>query len=68
MGGRGVGLTPKDFRRIRLALGLSQTEMGRELGKSIRQVRYYETGHTDIPLLVARAVEAMERDEDGKHE
>jgi transcriptional regulator with XRE-family HTH domain len=68
MGGRGVGLTPKDFRRIREALGLSQTAMGRELGKSIRQVRYYETGHTDIPLLVARAVEAMERDEDGKHE
>jgi len=61
-------MTPADFRRIREALGLSQTEMGRELGKSIRQVRYYETGHTDIPLLVARAVEAMERDEDGKHE
>jgi transcriptional regulator with XRE-family HTH domain len=61
-------MTPADFKRIREALGLSQTAMGRELGKSIRQVRYYETGHTAIPLLVARAVEAMERDDDGKHE
>lgn len=35
---------------------LSQTEMGRRVHRSLRQVQYYEAGEVPVPPLVAERV------------
>jgi DNA-binding XRE family transcriptional regulator len=52
-----------DLVAFRGRAGLSQEALADLLGVHRITVWRWENGHTDIPLLVARAVEAMERDE-----
>ena len=51
-------VTPADFTATRKTLGLSQTEMGKAIGLSLRMVRYYETGEYPIPKTVELALTA----------
>jgi transcriptional regulator with XRE-family HTH domain len=50
-------MTPEDFFRYRMQRGLSQEDMGRELGVTGRQVRNWEAGRTPVPVLVEKLIE-----------
>jgi DNA-binding transcriptional regulator YiaG len=50
-------MTPEDFLRYRMQRGLSQEDMGRELGVTGRQVRNWEAGRTPVPVLVEKLIE-----------
>ena len=53
-------MTPAEFRAARLALGLTQTEMGQRLGGerpyALRTVQSWESGERGIPPAVAALV------------
>jgi transcriptional regulator with XRE-family HTH domain len=49
-------MTPAEFRSAREALGLSAQKMGAALGVDGRQVRRYEAGEAQVPLLAARVL------------
>ena len=54
-------MTPEEFRAMRHALGLTQTEFGNELGLGMRAIRRYELGERKIPgpvILLARRIAA----------
>ncbi len=40
--------------QIRKELGMSQTRFGHAVGKSLRQIQYYESGEKPVPITVAR--------------
>lgn len=55
-------MTPRQFRKIRTRLGLSQSEMARKLrlGKQgARTVRRWELNETPVPGPVSVAMEGM---------
>jgi len=49
-------LTKEEFREIREKLELSQTSLGKKIDRSLRTVRNYETGVTNIDLCVSLAM------------
>jgi len=57
-------MIPDDFKRIRLAAGLSQEKLAAMIGKSRRIIVYYENGKTPIPFLVERFMLELERTHD----
>jgi len=57
-------MTKEEFKSIRLALGLSLSEMAGALRiKSSRAIRYYESGEREVSGSIARH---MEEFRDGK--
>ena len=46
-------MTPATFRAARQALGLTQTELGARMGRSLRTIQAWEWGEIPIPLLAA---------------
>lgn len=48
------------FKEIRQDLGLKKKELADTLGKSIRQIEYYESGKTPVPFLVAQWIADMQ--------
>lgn len=52
-------MTAEEFRKIRIALGLSTQGMAKFLGlKSGRMIRYYESGKKPIPQWVEKLLQA----------
>jgi DNA-binding transcriptional regulator YiaG len=47
--------------QLRKQLGLTQSEFAEEIGKSLRQVQYYEAGKIDVPKHVSKLMDALER-------
>lgn len=54
--GRG---TMRSISELRDRLGLSQTEFADTIGKSLRQVQYYESGEIDIPKHVSKLIDYL---------
>ena len=54
-------MTPAEFTAIKAKCGLSQSKLAKHLGKSIRTISRYETGHAPIPLLVQRYMRGLEQ-------
>ena len=54
-------MTGSEFKAARVALGLSQSEMGRIIRKSERTIRRYEKGVLPILEDVAAATEELSR-------
>lgn len=48
-----------EFRKIRESLGLTQTELGREMGVTFRTVSRWETGEFPIPRLAELALRSV---------
>jgi len=44
----------KEFKEIRLRLGLSMPKLGKEIGKSSNQIFLYEKDKAKIPLSIER--------------
>lgn len=47
-------MTPHEFHALRLALGQSQSELGRQLGRHRNTIGDFESGKRAIPLSIAR--------------
>jgi DNA-binding transcriptional regulator YiaG len=56
--------TPAQIMQARLVLGLSQTEFGRLLGRSLRQIQRLEYGESTSPPELALALLAILREVD----
>lgn len=52
-------ISPADFKKARLALGLGPVEMARQLGVSYPTVWKWETGERTIPPTMALTLEAL---------
>jgi transcriptional regulator with XRE-family HTH domain len=52
-------MKPEKFRTGRLALGLTQDELSAFLSVSMRQVRRYETGESEIPGPLAILIDIL---------
>lgn len=51
-------MNPKEFKRWRKTLGLSQTKAAKKLGLTLRTVQYYEKGERrGKPIGIPKAVE-----------
>lgn len=48
-----------EIKEIREKLGLTQTAFGDMIGKSLRQIQYYESGEQEIPRHVETLVRLM---------
>lgn len=49
-------MTPDEFRRIRTALHMSQSSLGRQLGVHRNTIAAWEHGQRPIPSVVAQLV------------
>lgn len=49
-------ITGKEFKEIRLRLGLSMPKLGDEIGKSSNQIFLYEKDKAKIPLAVEKCM------------
>jgi len=49
-------MTPKQFRNLLKTAGLSQSEAGRLIGVTDRQMRRYAAGDAEVPLTVQYAL------------
>lgn len=49
-------MTPATLRALRLAMSMTQAELGAKVHRSARQVKRYEAGDALIDELVAREV------------
>lgn len=47
-------MTPHEFHALRLSLGQTQSELGRQLGKHRNTIGDFESGKRPIPLAIAR--------------
>lgn len=47
-------MTGKEFKEIRLRLGLSMAKLGKQIGKSKNQIFLYENDKSEIPLAIER--------------
>jgi DNA-binding transcriptional regulator YiaG len=54
-------MTPKEFREIRLQLGLTQPACADLLGKKTRMIQYYESGMKPIPVLVEKYLLSLQK-------
>lgn len=52
-------MTSSELKAVRIALGDTQTQFGKRIGKSLRQVQNYEAGFTPIPETVKKLLEAL---------
>ena len=50
---------PNELKEYRSSIGLTQIEMGFELGMSARMYRFYESGHTRVSLLIEYAMKHL---------
>ena len=50
---------PNELKEYRSSIGLTQKEMGFELGMSARMYRFYESGHTRVSLLIEYAMKHL---------
>jgi DNA-binding XRE family transcriptional regulator len=53
-------MEPNDLRQMRKSLGLTQTQLGKELGISRRQIVEWETGKRPIRRMVDLALRMLE--------
>lgn len=51
-----VEIIGENIRRIRKAKNITQTSLANKIGKSLRTVQHYESGTTDIPLLMLERI------------
>lgn len=54
-------MTPQQFKKARLRLGLTQKALADELGVHVATVQRYELELTPIPLRVSKHLELMEK-------
>ena len=54
-------MEPKDFRRKRMSLGLTQVELAEMLDIKSNTISRYETGLLVIPKAIELALEAIEQ-------
>ena len=52
-------MTASQFKAARLALGLTQAELGEALGYTIQMISRYENGHNPVPRVVATALSSI---------
>ena len=50
---------PNELKEYRSSIGLTQKEMGFELGMSARMYRFYESGNTRVSLLIEYAMKHL---------
>ena len=50
---------PNELREYRKAIGLTQKQMGSELGMSARMYRFYESGHTRVSMPIEYAMKHL---------
>lgn len=55
-------MTPAEFHSIRKALGLTQPALAAKLDLSHFTISRFENGHQAIPVAVALAMKAMEKE------
>ncbi len=59
-------MTGREFRNIRLRLGLTQDQIGNKLDKERRTIGRWERGDVTIPKVVALAMQYLLLREQGK--
>jgi len=52
-------MTPEAFREAVSALGLTEAQLVKEMGKSVRAIRRYKSGDTPVPKLVSDRIEEL---------
>ena len=55
------GMTGKELRNLRKAIGLPQDKFAAAIGRSRAHLIRYEMGHASIPLTVELAAESLQR-------
>jgi DNA-binding transcriptional regulator YiaG len=48
-------MSPDEMRAIRAELKVLRPEFGRRIGCTSRMIKYYEDGHSEIPLRMANS-------------
>lgn len=54
-------MTSRKFKHIRQSIGLSQSDLGQILGRSVRMIKYYES-RGRVPFLVADKMMQLKTD------
>ena len=52
-------MTDQEFKQIRKAIGISQERLGKDMGRTSKQIRRYEQGKAEIPFLVAHYMNSL---------
>ena len=52
-------VTGKEFRKLRLSSGYSQSQLSREIDVTIRSLTRWETGETPIPKIAELALKYL---------
>jgi transcriptional regulator with XRE-family HTH domain len=47
-------MTSAEFKSLRKQLKLTQTQMGKQIGKTRREICRYETGRVNIPVTIIK--------------
>jgi DNA-binding XRE family transcriptional regulator len=50
---------PNELKEYRMSIGLTQKEMGFELGMSARMYQFYESGHTRVSMPIEYAMKHL---------
>ena len=56
-------MTDQEFKQIRKAIGISQERLGKDMGRTSKQIRRYEHGKAEIPFLVAHYMNSLQVEE-----
>jgi len=55
-------MTKQEFKKLRKAIGFSQTRLAVEMGVTLRTISRWERGEFPIPLIAELALETVVRD------
>jgi len=61
-----LSLTGREFRKLRLRLGLTQESLGKRMGVRANTIWRWEAGRLAVPRLAALAMKAILHDEGRK--